>query len=48
MLSLNAGIWVYPVEIIEAGEMIGKTGRQQNQGFPANPMKTSWGRSSVG
>ncbi len=22
--------------------------RQENQGFPTNPLKTSWGRSSVG
>jgi hypothetical protein len=48
MLSINIGIWLYPVEIIEAGEKVGNSERQQNQGFPANPMKTSWGRSSVG
>ena len=47
MLSINPGIWLYPVEIIEAGENIGKKKRQQNQGFPTNPT-TSWGRSSVG
>ena len=48
MLSITIGIWLYPVEINAAGENIGKKERQQNQGFPTNPMKKSWGRSSVG
>jgi hypothetical protein len=48
MLSIDPGIWLYPVEIIEAGENIGEKERQQNQGFLTNPMRTRWGRSSVG
>jgi hypothetical protein len=48
MLSINPGIWLYSVDFIEAGENVDRTKRQHNQGFIANPMKTSWGRSSVG
>jgi hypothetical protein len=36
------------VEMMEIGDTMDSKERQENQGFPTNPMKTSWGRSSVG
>jgi hypothetical protein len=36
------------VEMVDAGDFVDSKKRQENQGFPANPMKTSRGRSSVG
>jgi len=43
MLSINTGIWLSPVEIIEAGESIGKKERQQNQGFSHQPDENKLG-----
>jgi hypothetical protein len=45
---LTPGIRLYGVEMVDAGDSVDSKKRQENQGFPANPMKTSWGRSSVG
>ena len=45
---LTPGIRLYGVETVDAGDSIDSEKRQENQGFPANPVKTKWGRSSVG
>src|SRR5206468_5171819 len=45
---LTHGIRLYGVEVDETGDTMDSKKRQENQGFPTNPLKTSWGRSSVG
>src|ERR1700722_7756539 len=40
---LTPGIRLYGVEVVETGDSMDSKKRQENQGFPANPMKTSWG-----
>jgi hypothetical protein len=45
MLFIN--LWLIRWKSLKQAK-IGKKERQQNQGFPTNPMKISWGRSSVG
>ncbi len=42
------GIGQYGVERVDTGETIDSKNSQENQGFPANPMKIEGGRSSVG
>ena len=39
---------LYGVEAVDTGDAVDSKKRQENQGFPANPVKTKWGRSSVG
>jgi hypothetical protein len=34
MLSINPGIWLYPVEIIEAGEKLARRKDSKIKGFP--------------
>ena len=45
---LTPGIRLYGVEVVETGDSMDSKERQENQGFPSNPVKTKWGRSSVG
>jgi hypothetical protein len=45
---LTPGIRLYGVEVVETGDFVDSKKRQENQGFTANPVKTKWGRSSVG
>jgi hypothetical protein len=44
----NPGIRLYGVETVDTGDSIDSKKRQENQGFPSSPVKTKWGRSSVG
>ena len=48
MLSINHGIQLDSVEMVEAGEKVDSKERQQNVGTCGKSMKTKWGRSSVG
>ncbi len=45
---LTPGIRLYGVEVVETGDSMDSKKREENQGFTANPVKTKWGRSSVG
>ena len=44
----NPEIGLYGVETADTGDSMDRNETQENQGFPANPMKTRGGRSSVG
>src|ERR1700690_3278585 len=45
---LTPGIRLYGVEMVDTGDAVDSKKRQENQWFPSNPVKTKWGRSSVG
>ena len=47
-LSINPGIRLYGVEAVDTGDEVDSKKRQENQAFPANPVKRKRGRSSVG
>jgi hypothetical protein len=48
MLSINRGNWLDSVELVEAGEKIDSSERQQFLRLGVCRRKESWGRSSVG
>lgn len=45
---LTPGIRSYGGGMVATGDAVDSKKRQENQGFPSNPVKTKWGRSSVG
>jgi hypothetical protein len=40
--------WLFGVEIVDKGDSVDSKKKTGNEGFPNNPLKTKWGRSSAG